>query len=226
MSHHDRIDPLKKVTLASMIADKLRELVVQGAYEPGEQLNEVELATRFGVSRGPVREGLRELVHQGLLRTEPHRGVFVLSLSNDDIADIYHAREAIETAAVKAIFEGGQPAEVGSALGKVVQSMQRAFTAREWSRLADYDMRFHMELVRGSGSRRLSRMYSTLLDEARMSLRLTMTEPREDVVQEHFEIAAKLETGDLEGTLAALTRHLQDSPQTIGGASTVVEGAA
>ena len=97
------IEPIKRSTLSSMVTERLRELVIAGSYEPGTQLSEVDLAERFGVSRGPIREGLQRLVQEGLLRSEPHRGVFIPVISPDDVHDIYLAREAIEGAAVKAI---------------------------------------------------------------------------------------------------------------------------
>lgn len=216
MSHHRRIDPLKKPTLASMVTDRLRELIVEGAYEPGEQLNEVDLASRFGTSRGPIREGLRQLVHEGLLRSEPHRGAFVPYLSNDDIRDVYRAREAIETAAAKELIDSRKNAHVSLALEKTVQAMRRAVAAREWTRLAELEMRFHTELVAAAGSTRLSRMYATLLDETRICLRMTTAQPgREDLVAEHHDLASLLERGDEDATLAGITKHLRDSIELI-----------
>jgi DNA-binding GntR family transcriptional regulator len=225
MTHHG-IDPLKKVTLATMVAERLRELVVQGTYKPGEQLNEVELASRFGVSRGPVREGLRQLVHDGILRSEPHRGAFVPILTEEDIADIYYAREAIESAAVKMVIGNGQYAAVGAALSKLAQSMQRAFAGREWTRFLDLDMRFHLELVRGADSSRLTRMYSSLVDEARICLRTSITEPQEHLVAEHIELARLLESGDLDATLNALTLHLRNASEPLSGTSVALGGAS
>jgi DNA-binding GntR family transcriptional regulator len=215
MTHHG-IDPLKKVTLGAMVAERLRELVVQGTYKPGEQINEMELAERFGVSRGPVREGLRQLVHDGLLRSEPHRGAFVPVLSEADVADIYFAREAIESAAIRLIIDGGRNGAVGAALTKVAAAMAKAYTGREWTRFADLDMRFHTELVHGADSSRLTRMYATLVDEARITLRLTMTEPPAMLAAEHAELARLIEAGDLDRALVALGNHLRSSAAELG----------
>jgi len=212
LSHHRRIDPLKKATLGSMVTDRLRELIVEGGYEAGEQLNEVDLASRFGTSRGPIREALRQLVQAGLLRSEPHRGAFVPHLSTEDIADIYQAREAIETAAVKSLLESGLNAHVAESLAKIVQLMKRAQAGREWARLADLDMRFHTELVASAGSVRLSRMYGTLLDETRITLRLGAGHAaRQDLVKDHQELARLLEAGNERAILGGLSKHLRDS---------------
>src|SRR5215218_8200290 len=88
---------------------------------PGTQLNEVELASSFGVSRGPVREALQRLIQEGLLRSEPHRGVFVPVMTDEDIDDVYLAREALEAAAVRQIARMGRSASAHKTLDQVVQ---------------------------------------------------------------------------------------------------------
>ena len=70
-------------TFASIVTERLSASIIDGTLKPGAQLNEVELATSFGVSRGPVREALQRLVQEGLLDSEPHRGVFVPVLTED-----------------------------------------------------------------------------------------------------------------------------------------------
>ncbi len=206
------IEPIKRSTLSSMVTERLRELVIAGSYEPGTQLSEVDLAERFGVSRGPIREGLQRLVQEGLLRSEPHRGVFIPVIRADDVHDIYLAREAIEGAAVKAICAREDHAAITAPLLRLVREMEKSAPAQRWSEVADLDMRFHLELVRAAGSKRLSRMFGTLIDETRSLLSLTAADPgREDRVVEHAQIARALENGDLDAAMAALGRHFDDS---------------
>lgn len=86
-------------TLRMQVADALRSAVLTGKLAPGSQLHEVALAKMLGVSRGPLREAMRQLVEEGLLRNEPYRGTFVTSLSLRDIEEIYSFRTALETLA-------------------------------------------------------------------------------------------------------------------------------
>ncbi|MEE3703957.1 GntR family transcriptional regulator, partial [Pasteurella multocida] len=83
---------------AALIADKLREGIIDGAFSPGDQINEAQVAAQLQVSRGPVREALHRLVQEGLLRSRPNRGVFVQDLTRQDVAEIYASREVIECA--------------------------------------------------------------------------------------------------------------------------------
>lgn len=210
------IEPIKRSTLSSLVAERLRELVISGAYAPGSQLSEVELAERFGVSRGPIREGLQRLVQDGLLRSEPHRGVFIPKISASDIADIYLAREAIEGAAIRLVTGAPDRASIVAGLRDLVSQMRAATTAGRWARVAELDMRFHSEVVRASGSARLERMYSTLIDETRVVLAMTANVPgREDLVDEHAQIAELIASGDSDGAMHRLARSFHDSGRTL-----------
>jgi len=206
------IEPIKRSTLSSVVTERLRDLVTSGNYEPGAQISEVELADQFGVSRGPIREGLQRLVQEGLLRSEPHRGVFVPVMGNDDVADIYLARDAIETAALRVVANREQGKLLVEPLRGLVAEMDRAAVAEDWSTVAEIDMRFHRAVVDAAGSPRLSRMYATLVGETRSLLSITAAYPgRENLVEEHAEIARLIEAGDMEGAIASLARHFATS---------------
>jgi DNA-binding GntR family transcriptional regulator len=226
MSHHSRIDPLSKPTLGTMVAERLRELVVDGVYKPGDQLSEVDLAEKFGVSRGPVREGLRKLVNDGLLRSEPHHGAYVPMLGAVDIADIYRAREAIEGAAATAIVEDGHYAAVAGGLLRIALLMEKLAAADDWPKVRENDMRFHTELVRGSGSPRLARMYDILIDETRICLRMpTAYSAGYAEVGNHRQIAERLEAGDLAAVHAAMRHHFEVSLAAYGPSTASVANA-
>ena len=92
------IEPVSRESTAAVIARQLRDAIMTGALPPGTQLVETELASRFQVSRGPLREAMQHLVSEGLLRSERHRGLFVIDLAPGDVYDIYAARSAIDRA--------------------------------------------------------------------------------------------------------------------------------
>lgn len=210
------LDQIERSTLATLVADQIRTNVLQGAFAPGSQLSEVTLAQRFGVSRGPVREALQTLVQDGLLKREPHRGVFVPVISDEDVADIYRAREAIETAAMKHIISVDAGTVMRTKLDEIVTEMEDAANADDWAEVADLDMRFHSEVVRGAESPRLSRMYATLIDETRMCLLLSVASPgRVDLVEEHRHLASLLESEDPEPAMAALEVHMREAVESL-----------
>jgi len=200
-----------------MVTERLRANIVNGTLEPGSQLSEVELASSFGVSRGPVREALQRLIQEGLVRSEPHRGVFVPVLSEDDVRDIYLAREALESSAVRHIIATGSSPEAADALDRMVKLMQDSEQANDWEAVGQYDLEFHTALVASSKSERLQRMFSTVISETRLCLGvLTAADARSDLVAEHREIAQLIREGNTDEALAVLKTHFDDAVVTLG----------
>lgn len=213
----NQIRPITRSTLSSIVTERLRELVVGGTYPPGTQLSEVDLAERFGVSRGPIREGLQRLVQEGLLRSEPHRGVFIPTMDEEDVRDIYRAREVIECAAVRIVMSGSAVQSIVASLRQIVAGLDEAHRQERWGRMAELDMRFHLELVRGAGSERLDRMYASLIDETRVLLNLTTSySSHEGLVSGHAAITDALASGDPVKAEATVHEHLVGSSERIG----------
>jgi len=208
---------LPRVTFASMVGERIRSGILDGSLPPGSQLNEVGLATSFGVSRGPVREALQRLIQEGLLRSEPHRGVFVPVMSAEDIDDIYLARAALETAAVRRITGTARSARAAKALAPVVRAMRKAEQAGDWAAVAERDLDFHSAMVAAAGSPRLERMFTTVISETRLCLSLLTGayDARDDLVDEHVRITELLSDDDTEGALAALQKHFDDAVDTL-----------
>ncbi len=100
-----RIDRLPKNTFRQYIAERLRAAILAGELAPGTALVETTLATQFDVSRGPLREALRELIEEGLLVTVPYTGTHVITLSVQDIHEIYSMRIALERFAFEQAWE-------------------------------------------------------------------------------------------------------------------------
>jgi len=206
------VEPISRESTAAIIARQLREAIMTGALQPGDQLGEAELAARFQVSRGPLREAMQRLVSEGLLRSERHRGLFVIELEPGDIYDIYAARAAIERAALIRIIRS-DPAGAAARLREVLAEMAGAAGDGDSSAMSRADLRFHEELVALSGSRRLARMASTLLIETRMclaALQRTDHSPA-DRVAEHTAIVEAVEAGDEQRALELLEAHMEDA---------------
>ncbi|MFK0333962.1 GntR family transcriptional regulator [Rhizobium sp. NPDC090275] len=102
--------PVRKQTFREQIVEELRGAIMNGQLPPGSAVVESDLAVRFGVSRGPLREALRHLIEEGLLVTVPYTGTHVISLSVEDIHEIFSLRTELEIFAFKLIWENRTPA--------------------------------------------------------------------------------------------------------------------
>ncbi len=213
-------EPIRRKTLSGQVAERLRDGILAGLYAPGEQLQEVELARRFGVSRGPLREAMQRLIQDGLLENRPHRGVFVPELTGEDLADIHCAREAIETAALGRIMAEGESVSVSRRLTAEVDRVAGALDRDDWRAVVDHEARFHMQFVDSARSRRLSRMYSVLIAETRLCLHMTETDSgattHAGYIEAHRTLIERLAAQDAHGARRAIRKHLQKPP---GGAS-------
>jgi DNA-binding GntR family transcriptional regulator len=206
----DSLDPIDRQTTPGMIAARIRRAIIDGSFPPGMQLTESQLAERLAVSRGPVREAMQRLIQEGLLRNERHRGVFVVLLDAEDVTDVYLARAAVERTAARLLAERAQP-EVLATLEAAVDELEHAAETADWSSVADLDLRFHELLVGATGSKRLSRMFRTLLAETRICLRdLEAGYPvRSDLVAEHRAILDALREGDEALVLEVMDSHFE-----------------
>jgi DNA-binding GntR family transcriptional regulator len=200
-------------TTAQMIADQLREQIIQGAIPPGQQINESLLARQLNMSRGPLREALQRLCQEGILISRRNYGVFVLEVKTHDLREIYEVRESVETVAASRLLEGSpqQIEDTCEVLRKIVADMAQQVATSDWQAIARLDMQFHSALVAGMGNSRFVRIYKTLAAESRMCiLDLEVSYPRIDVlVQEHQDILDLLEAGDRKGLLEAIRQHMQ-----------------
>ncbi|WP_396916944.1 GntR family transcriptional regulator [Mycolicibacterium sp.] len=209
----DFITPVEQESTPSIVADKLRQAIAYGELVPGTQLGEAELARRFGVSRGPLREGMQRLTQEGLLIAIRNRGVFVNTMNSDEIRDMYLAREAIERTASRKIIEGDHAA-AGDALLAVVDEMA---AAADLDDVSEADMRFHELLVELAGSPRLSRLHQTFLVETRMcvhALADTYDSPA-DRVSEHQALAGAIRSGDVALTDKLMLAHMEDAVERL-----------
>jgi DNA-binding GntR family transcriptional regulator len=214
---------IPRTTFASMVGERIRSDIIDGVLRPGTQLNEVELAASFGVSRGPVREALQRLIQEGLLRSEPHRGVSVPMLNAADIDDIYLAREALETAALRRVT--GTPRAVSSykALDRIVHDMESAEKSDDWRTVVSRDLDFHTALVMAADSPRLERMFTTVISETQLCLVMLsdaydhedLVRRRDDLVQEHRQILDLVHADDVEGAVAVLKKHFDGAMGTL-----------
>jgi DNA-binding GntR family transcriptional regulator len=209
--------PLPRVTLAAQIAERLRADILSGSLTPNLQLNEKILALEFGVSRGPLRESMQGLIQEGLLRNEPHRGVFVSALEEDDLIDVYVVRRALESAAVERIVNEGERVSVSRALHDIAEKMDKAVRGHRWKQGGELDFLFHRALVDAANSKRLSRMFATVQAETQLCLHRLMGGYRstEDLAAEHFELAELLATAPLPLVLQKLNQHLADPVEAL-----------
>ncbi len=194
------------------IADQLRDEILDGRLPAGSRLVETDLADRFGVSRGPIRDALRELARGGLAVDLPRRGTFVSSLTETDLEEVYVIRRALEEAAVRLAIRKASESDV-AALFDTLGEVEAAYGGEDLAAAWEADMAFHRAYCRLSGNGRIVAMFDHLASQTVLLMRTALaaraslgwTPP----VGLHREIAAAIASRDVERAISAVGAHYQ-----------------
>lgn len=128
--------------LATTAYRRIREAILRMEFQPGQRLQEVEIAAWLGISRTPVREAFRRLQAEGLLQSLATRGVVVAEVSIEDIDDAYRVIEMLEALSSRLAAER-LTADGAAAIGALLIQMREAAAATELERWAKVDAEFH-----------------------------------------------------------------------------------
>ena len=155
------------------IADDLRDEILDGSILPGSRLNEAELAERYGVSRGPIRDALTQLGRTGLVEDLPRRGTFVASLTERDLVEVYVLRRAIEEAAVRLAIAKATEADIAEVMRLLVEC-EEAYRAGDLAVAWEADMAFHRAYCRLTGNGRLLELFEQLASQTVLLMRTAL----------------------------------------------------
>lgn len=207
-------ESLHRVSTVDALTEALRRQVLSGALGPGSQLREVELSTTYRVGRYSLRAALQRLAHEGLVRHEPNRGVFVPQLSADDVVDLFLLRTALETEAVRLLVERASPVDVAAA---ALREMEALDGDEPWDEVTELDLRFHRSLIEPLGSVRMTRNFASM--QAELRLLLAQLQPQYDrpdkVGAEHRIVFDAVLGGDPQRAEHRMREHLERGVQDI-----------
>jgi DNA-binding GntR family transcriptional regulator len=133
---------IRSVSIRHVVAESIRAALREGHFKPGENLSEVELAEKFEVSRGPVREAMLVLVEEGLLTHSPNRGFSVIDLSAEDRTHIAELRLLLEARALERGRDRVKPGDL-TRLTEMKDELVRLFKDSERPARDAMEIAFH-----------------------------------------------------------------------------------
>lgn len=206
---------LHRTTAAHQVAEVLRDHITAGALAPGTQLSEEALSTALGVSRNTLRESFRLLADQRLVVHLMNRGVFVRTLTADDVADIYVLRRVLESAGVHAAATA--PPERLAPLHAAVKQGEAGRDTGDWIAVGSADLAFHVAVAALTGSERVTEAMRGLLAELRLAFGAAPSAEalHTPFLQRNRLLAELLTQGRIAEADAELTSYLDDACQSI-----------
>ena len=190
----------------SALAERIRQDILDGVFAPGELLTQREVSARYGVSRIPLREALRQLEAERWVIYEPNRGAFVSSITSADVRDAFGVRRILETGAIRLVTKSVTPETLREA--KQLDSAMRR--AKDSSAIISRHNEFHELLYRSIGN---ARLLETIASHRIRVQRLPDPDKRmKEIVHvtrdDHRALLAACEAGDARGAERAVLAEL------------------
>ncbi len=152
------------VSLVDQVYDNLRRAIFQGDLQEGERIVEMDVATRMGISQGPVREALQRLDNDGLVERRARSATYVTSISMDEVFDLFEIRNTIETLAIRHTARSISSSQTDE-LTALVQQMRVSAKAKDLIAVTTYDIHFHKYICEWSGNTALLRSWTPLFSQ-------------------------------------------------------------
>jgi DNA-binding GntR family transcriptional regulator len=191
------------------VVDYLREAITVGRLADGERLIEERIARELDTSRGPVREALRQLEHEGLVVSYPYRGAVVLGVSEEEIQQVLiPIRLTLERFSFSKALEQMDESDFAE-LAKEVWMMAEAGRDGELLRIVEADIRFHEFVLSRSGQPHTTQVWRSIAPRIRAYFfRYGLTADLERIAVEHGQLLQAMQTRDRDTVLAAVERHI------------------
>jgi DNA-binding GntR family transcriptional regulator len=220
MSSLPIFEPLPSRTRRDQVAQALRKAILAGQMPGGTQLVEGPLATQFGVSRGLLREALRELIEGGLVINRPYAGTFVTELSVEQLRDVYEVRRVLEAQAYARLWPRRDEA-FREELRRRFDTMVAALRSGELSEEIRAEFRFHGLVYERCGNHVMPALWEQMSQKLQLGFAICQVArvPKLDFQENHRRFMDLALGEDLPAMLAELDQHLRRGMATLDSAS-------
>jgi DNA-binding GntR family transcriptional regulator len=203
--------PLGASLVRERVVERLRQQILDGHFAPGERLNEVAIASDWGISRAPVREASQRLASEGLVVVIERRGAYVVSISADELRELYEVRSGLECLGARLAAERADADAARSLLTEL--AVVEEHLRRGESPGYPMDRDFHRSVLTLTQNRRLESAVAQQHQVIQLSRARSGADPRRaaDSYKEHMQIAAAIITSDGQAAHDAMELHLRNS---------------
>ena len=217
MKHNLELQADDYLPLRDVVFNTLRQAILRGELKPGERLMEIHLGEQLGVSRTPIREAIRMLELEGLVKMVPRRGAEVAKISKEDLQDVLEVRKALDTLAGRLACERITEEKINK-LKAAELEFEEALKTGDVTKMAEGDVAFHDVIHEASKNKRLKMMISNLAERI-YRYRLEYIKNQDDggkaLIAEHREIIRCLEERDIIAVCDIIEKHIDNQEVSI-----------
>lgn len=197
--------------LRDVVFQTLREAILKGELKPGERLMELQLASKLGVSRTPIREAIRMLELEGLAVTMPRKGAEVARMTEKDMEDVLQIRKALDELAVGLACDN-MTEESLEQIHVALKNFEESTRSRDVKKIAQADVEFHDTIYQAADNPKLVNMLNNLREQMyryRVEyLKNDTVYPR--LIEEHEKIYEGLKRKDKETVVEIVSHHVMN----------------
>ena len=214
-----------RASLSKVVSDKIRGQILAGRLKPGERLVEDRLSAELGVSRVPVREALRGLSMEGLVRLEPNRGASVTEVTSALLAELVEVRTLLEALNARLAARRHEP-EIVALLQVTLRRGNEAAQSGTADELAELNAEFHERLAEASRKSVLSDIMRSLRERTGLAFSINGPARAREDWKEHAAILAAVIEGDEEIAALLAARHVKSAADAFARAHAAGDLAA
>ena len=204
--------------LGEVVYVALREAIIKNQFKSGERLMETELADEMMVSRTPVREAVRKLQSEGYVAMLPRKGTYVLSLSIQDVNDVFEIRSALESMAAAQAAERAPDEEIAE-IRKFIEGEEVLYDSTDLARTIESDIQFHSMVYRASKNHKVENLINDLRVQTQRLSSSTLSRPGRlrFALEEHRQILSAIEARNPQAARDASIAHVERSREIMLG---------
>ena len=215
---HDLFDNSDEVTftpelLCTKVFSFLRDAIIQGKIEPGENLNVSFIASKLGLSRSPVREAIRILEAHNFVETLPQKGAYVREVTYEEISELFIVEKSLLSTAVELTTLNMDKKE-RQMLQSIIQELEQVKTTNKIETIITASRHFHNFVAACCGNKLLIKLYDSLLiyrERPYLLMREMMAEDYDAIIQEPIDVSMTMLKEDARQAQSKMAVHMDNA---------------
>ncbi len=216
MSEDLKLNMNAYLPLRDVVFQTLREAILKGELKPGERLMELQLASKLGVSRTPIREAIRMLELEGLAVTIPRKGAEVARMTEKDMEDVLQIREALDELAVQIACDKMTEKQLVN-LTLAMKNFENSIQTGNLKKVVQTDVEFHDVIYQATDNPKLVNILSNLSEQI-YRYRVEYLKEKENypmLVKEHEEIVTALKDRNKQLAAEMTKKHIRNQAEAV-----------